>query len=92
MRVAALFDRLIAWMRGSAKTPSANLSEGKVLRIASVAASSAGASRELTLASRSTRDGRIVWSVSEAAIGSVLVVDIDDETATVLAVRRVGLR
>ena len=52
----------------------------------------AGDARELTMATRALKNGRIVWSVSEPAIGSVLVVDVDDETATVINVRRVGLR
>jgi hypothetical protein len=44
------------------------------------------------MATRAVKDGRIIWSVSEAAIGSVLVVDIDDVTASAVAIRRVGLR
>lgn len=37
-------------------------------------------------------DQRTVWVVSQAAIGHVLVVQIDDETGNVSSARRVGVR
>jgi len=37
-------------------------------------------------------DGRIRWHVSEAAVGSVLLVEIDDESGTVNFIRRVSGR
>jgi hypothetical protein len=37
-------------------------------------------------------DGRILWHVSEAAVGSVLLVEIDDESGTINVIRRVSGR
>jgi hypothetical protein len=91
--VAHFYDRLIAWLRGTgAPSPVSNLSESQAIQIAQAAAAATGKTGSLTMATRHVRDGRLVWHVSEAAIGSVLVVDVDDETATVIAVRRVGVR
>ena len=83
----------MAWLRGTGTgPPAARLSESQAIEIARAAAFAEWGQRELTLATRAMKDGRIIWSVSEPAIGSVLVVDIDDETATALAIRRMGLR
>jgi hypothetical protein len=75
-----------------APSPRSNLSESQAIQIAQAAAVAKGTTGSLTIATRQVRGGRHVWSVSAAAIGGVLVVDIDDETATVVAVRRLGMR
>jgi hypothetical protein len=46
----------------------------------------------LNMASAHVRDGQTVWFVSEAAIGSVQVVEVDDATGAVLAKYRRGIR
>jgi hypothetical protein len=91
--VIGFYERLTRWLRG-AKRPVlvSKLSESETIQIAQAAASADPDARALTLATSAIRDGRIVWSVSQAAIGNVLVVEVDDETGTVVSVRRVGLR
>ena len=84
---------LIEWLRGTKGPASvAKLSEFEAIQIAQTAAAPNSDAPALTLATRAVKDGRIVWSVSEAAIGNVLVVEVDDETSNVVSVRRVGLR
>ena len=91
--MARLYDRLLAWFKGPTPTvPAAKLSESEVLKIAQVAASTMDGQPQLTIVTRGLKERRVVWSVSEPAIGSVLVIDIDDETETVVSVLRVGLR
>ena len=89
--MAPFHDRLIAWLRGTGELAS-NRSESQTIQIAQAAAAANGKIGSLTMATRQVRDGRLVWIVSETAFGSVVVVDIDDETGTVLPVRRVGER
>jgi len=91
--MANLTNRLMAWLRGTViDAPAARLSESQAIEIARAAAFPEWGQRQLTMATRAVKDGRIIWSVSEPAIGSVLVVDIDDVTASAVAIRRVGLR
>lgn len=46
----------------------------------------------LNMATVEVRDGHPVWVVSEAAIGSVQVVEVDDATGAVLSKYRRGIR
>ena len=87
-----IYERVIAWLRGTEAPSASNLSEAQAVQIAQAAAVAERKLAPLIMATRHVRDGRLIWSVSEAAIGNVLVVEVDDETGTVLAVRRVGLR
>lgn len=91
--MASFYEQLIEWLRGTKRPLSvAKLSEFEAIQIAQTAAAPNRDAPALTLATRAVKNGRIVWSVSEAAIGNVLVVEVDDETSNVVSVRRVGLR
>ena len=91
--MSGFYERLIGCLRGTKGSVSvAKLSESQAIQIAPAAASADRDARALTIATRAMKDGRIVWNVSEAAIGNVLVVEVDDETGTAMSVRRVGLR
>jgi hypothetical protein len=87
-----MFDRLRSWLGRSDAEPPSRLSKEDALRIAREGASATHDVRLLTLVRRDVRAGRVVWVVSEAVIGSALVVEVDDATGDVIAVRRTGGR
>lgn len=72
--------------------PRSRLSQEEALDAArSYAAGDSGADG-LLWATLVERDGRRVWVVSQSAIGSVLSVEIDDETGSLIRKGRIGIR
>lgn len=87
-----LFDRLRDWLGRSTADPPSRLSKQDALCIARARAAIDHDVQLLDLVQRDVRAGRIVWVVSEAVIGSALVVEIDDATSSVMTMRRTGGR
>ena len=68
------------------------LSKDEALAIARRATADDPLCQELNLAAIEQKSGVAVWIVSSATVGLVLEVSIDDATAEVLEVRRLGVR
>jgi len=84
---AAFLGRVARWFGSSAATP--RLSAAHALELARARATSEGYDPQtLQMVTHREVDGRIRWHVSEAAVGSVLLVEIDDESGTVNFIRR----
>lgn len=83
-----MFEFIERWFRRR-QHPKTRLDEVRVVDIAREAAAGQAASRDrLTLVTLGQRGGRITWFVSEAVIGSALVVSIDDESGEVVEIGR----
>jgi hypothetical protein len=84
---AAILGRVARWFKSSTATP--RLSAATALDLARAKAMSEGYDPQaLQMVTHREVDGRIRWHVSEAAVGSVLLVEIDDESGTVNFIRR----
>jgi hypothetical protein len=79
-----VIERILRWF----KPPKLAPSEG-VLSIARSRAASEGYDADkLQMVTHREIDGRIVWHVSEAAIGAVLLVEVDDQDGDVRFIGR----
>ena len=85
---AGTIDRLLRWLKPANVTP--RLSPESVLSLARARAASAG--YEADKLQMVSIDGRIVRHVSEAAIGAVLLVEIDDEDGGMTFIGRLSGR
>jgi hypothetical protein len=88
MRVGAgILARLRRWVYPDQREP--RLSSDVVLALARSQAASEGYDpHQLQMVSHREVDGRIVWHVSEAATGGVLLVEIEDEDGRVRSIGR----
>ena len=83
------WERIGRWLRPRERVRS-RLSEEDALRLAKGHANAAGYDgADLQMITRQVRDGRLVWQVSKPAIGSNLVIEIDDERGEVTSSVRV---
>ena len=90
--IGSALRRLRALVLGEEHEPFVTrLSRDEVLSLARAALVEPGAER-LTMTMVIERDGALIWCVSEAAIGSVLEVEIDDGSGRVLRAGRRGGR
>ena len=88
---AGTIDRILRWLKPAKVTP--RLSSESVLSLARVRAASEGYEADkLQMVTHREIDGRIVWHVSEAAIGAVLLVEIDDEDGGIKFIGRLSGR
>jgi hypothetical protein len=79
---AGLFERLTRLFRPAKRVP--RLSSESALALARSRAASEGYDPEkLQMVTHREVDGRLQWHVSEAAVGGVLLVEIDDENGGV---------
>lgn len=90
-----MLRRFTDWLkrRRAESEPATTLSPEQVIDIARRAATKANYPPELlTIATVNKHEGRLIWTVSAAAIGSSLKVEVEDESGAVIGVERVGLR
>lgn len=71
--------------------PATRLTAQEALRLGCLEARKHGVD-ELSIATPLVKGGRVVWSLSEAAMGCVLVVLIADDTGEVMSVTKQGIR
>lgn len=91
--IRGIWSAFVRWVRApETPPPPSRLTREQAVAIARGAVPPGQDPERLVMPHCWQRDGRLIWTVSEAAIGSVLNVDVDDATGEVLAVRRVGLR
>ena len=88
-----MWARLVAWWRGGA-VPETRLTADAARAVANAAMTGDWAhyAGRMTVAAAELRDGRAVWQVGSATIGSGVFVIIDDATGEVLERRSWGLR
>ena len=72
--------------------PISSLTANEALQIARTHASSATEAERLQMALLAEEDGKKIWVVSEAAVGNVAFVEIDDATGELLRKGRHGIR
>ena len=77
---------------GNEPTPAGRLSAAEARTLAERAAAGQPDAGLLKLATLGERDGRQVWFVQTATVGSALEVVIDDLSGRVLHIGRVGVR
>jgi hypothetical protein len=88
--VSFLSRVLAGWFRRP--RPSTRLDAAQALALARQAAAAEPDVDLLTLATLKEGAERPTWIVSAAAVGSTLVVSVDDETGQVVALKRYGVR
>jgi hypothetical protein len=87
----SLISRVLGgWLKKS--RPTTRLDEAEAVRIARQAAAGYPDRDLLSMVTLSEESGRITWQVGAAAVGSRLVVTIDDETGQVVEIKRYGIR
>jgi hypothetical protein len=84
---AGTIERILRWFKPAKLTP--RLSSEGVLSIARSRAATEGYDADkLQMVTHREIDGRIVWHVSEAAIGAMLLVEVDDQDGDVRFIGR----
>ena len=91
MRVINHLHRYLLGLLTGAEPVATRLSADEAIALARAGAGIANID-DLNMASVQVRAGQKVWIVSEAAIGSVQVVEVDDATGTILSKYRRGIR
>jgi hypothetical protein len=84
---SGIIERILRWFKPPKLAP--RLSSESVLSIARSRAASEGYEADkLQMVTHREIDGRIVWHVSEAAIGAVLLIEVDDQDGDVRFIGR----
>lgn len=89
-----MINRLFQHLRGllkSTRPVTTRLHAHEAVALAR-AADGISSPENLSMATPCLRDGQAVWIVSEAAIGNVQIVEVDDATGAVLSKYRRGVR
>lgn len=87
-----LWDAVTRFVVGEPPRPVTRLSREEVIDIARAAIRDRPRSQDLGLAEARREDGRLVWHVSTATVGSGYCVMIDDATGTVISEGGWGVR
>jgi hypothetical protein len=72
--------------------PRTRLTKQQALELARAEARGHAGADQLTMVILGDIEGRTTWFVRTPTVGSALVVSIDDESASVMAVKRHGIR